>query len=309
LKERDGPGPAASGGRTGRTVPVIGGIGELVQDFDGFILDLWGVIHGGVEPYPGVLATLEQLRSSGKPAALLSNAPRRALSARQRLRQIGVPDGLYRALITSGEAAHEALRDRCDPDHAALGRRYLYIGPPWDNDLVRDLDYSAADTAQDADFLLCVGLFDEADPLSRYDDLFRAACASDAPMVCVNPDLVVHRQSGVAAPCAGLLAQHYRDRHGGRAIYHGKPDPKVFEHARAALELDSSARVLVVGDSLTTDIRGARAAGLPSVFVTRGIFAAELGIEPGEEPDAARVEELCERYGERPVAAIATLRW
>jgi HAD superfamily hydrolase (TIGR01459 family) len=290
-------------------VPVLHGLSEIIDDYRAVLLDLWGVIHGGVEPYPQVLETLADLRRAGKPIALLSNAPRRAATVERRLAEIGVPHGAYDALMTSGEAAHHALAARPDPDHVALGRRYFYIGPEWDMDVMADLDYRSVEAVGTADFLLCVGLFDEADPLERYDALFAAAKARDLPMICVNPDLVVHRQSGITSPCAGLLARHYHDAHGGRAIYHGKPDPGIFRRAAAALEVPENGRILVVGDSLTTDIKGARAAGYDSLFVTRGIYAAELGIEPGAEPDPADVARLCARYGETPRAAIATLRW
>jgi ribonucleotide monophosphatase NagD (HAD superfamily) len=128
-------------------------------------------------------------------------------------------------------------------------------------------------------------------------------------MVCVNPDLVIHRQSGVAAPCAGWLAAHYRNGHGGRVIYHGKPDPAIFHRAARALGQAEDARILVVGDSLSTDIKGAVAAGYDSLLVTRGIHAEELGILPGEDPDPSQLAEVCARHGQRPTAAIATLRW
>lgn len=294
---------------TPRPVPVIRGLGEIIATYEGVLLDMWGVVHGGVEPYPGVLETLAELRRAGKSIALLSNAPRRAATAARRLTEIGVPPAAYDLLMTSGEAAHEALAQRADPDHAALGHRYLYIGPDWDQDVMLGLHYRATEDVMTADFLLCVGLYDEADPLERYDAMFAAARGRELPMICVNPDLVVHRQSGITSPCAGLLAKHYRDAHGGRAIYHGKPAPGIFRRATADLGLAGDARVLVVGDSLTTDIAGAAAAGYDGLFVTRGIFAAELGIEPGAEPEPAHVTELCARYGQSPVAALATLRW
>ena len=290
-------------------IPVIRGLREIATGYDALIVDLWGVIHGGTAPYPGVLETLDGLRAAGSPVGLLSNAPRRAATAVRRLTEIGVPPEAYDVLMTSGEATHEALATRQDPDHAALGRRFFFVGPDWDGDLVTDLDYRAVETVEKADFMLCVGLFDEADPISQYDELFGSARDRGLAMICVNPDLVVHRQSGVTSPCAGLLAQHYRESFEGRVIYHGKPDPKIFRRCAEALGMGEGARVLVVGDSLTTDIEGARAAGYDSLFVTRGIFAGELGIEPGDEPDPAKVAALCARYGERPVAAIATLRW
>ncbi len=289
-------------------IALIPGLREIVADYDALIVDLWGVIHGGIEPYPGVLEALAALRAAGKPVALLSNAPRRAASAGRRLTAIGVPPDAYDLLMTSGEAAHEALALRDRPEHAALGRAYLYIGPAWDMDLVAGLDYRAVERVEAADFLLTVGLFDEADPLASYDPLFAAARAGDAAMICVNPDLVVHRQSGVTSPCAGLLAQRYQEQ-GGRVIYHGKPDPLIFHRAARALGQPEDARILVVGDSLATDIKGAAAAGYDSLLVTRGIHAQELGIRPGDQPDPKRLAEVCARHGHVPTAAIAAFSW
>jgi HAD superfamily hydrolase (TIGR01459 family) len=290
-------------------VPLIHGLSEIVEAYDALLLDQWGVLHGGVEPYPGVLETLAALRSSGKPLAILSNAPRRSHHAEGRLHKIGVPRDAYDRLVTSGDAAHAALAARDDPAHAVLGPAYLFIGPGWDNGLVEGLSYRRVEDVADADFLLAVGLFDEADPIGRYDPLFAAGVARDLVMVCVNPDIVIHRQGGVTAPCAGWLARHYRDAHGGRVLYHGKPDPAIFRRAARALDQDDGARILVVGDSLATDIQGAIAAGYDSLFVTRGIHAEELGIAPGAEPDPERLAELYARHGQRPTMAIATLRW
>jgi HAD superfamily hydrolase (TIGR01459 family) len=287
---------------------MLQGLREIVAAYDALIVDLWGVIHGGVEPYPGVLETLSALRRAGKPVALLSNAPRRAATAARRLAEIGVPPDAYDVLMTSGEAAHDALKLRDRPEHAGLGRGYFYIGPAWDADLVAGLDYRAVEAVEQADFLLAVGLFDEADPLDGYDPLFAAARVRGAPMICVNPDLVVHRQTGIMSPCAGLLAQRYREQ-GGRVIYHGKPDSAIFHRTARALGRPEDARILVVGDSLATDIKGAIAARYGSLLVTRGIHAEELGITPGDSPDSARLAALCARHGLFPTAAIATLRW
>jgi ribonucleotide monophosphatase NagD (HAD superfamily) len=118
----------------------------------------------------------------------------------------------------------------------------------------------------------------------------------------------VHRQSGVTSPCAGLLALRYLE-HGGRVIYHGKPDPAIFHRTARALGQAEDGRILVVGDSLATDIKGAAAVGYDSLLVTRGIHAEELGIAPGETPDPERLAALCARHGLFPTAAIASLRW
>ena len=95
-----------------RAVRLIRGLSEIIDAYDALLLDQWGVLHGGIEPYPGVLETLAALRAAGKPVALLSNAPRHSQHAEGRLRQIGVPRHAYDLLVTSGdpEAACAALR-------------------------------------------------------------------------------------------------------------------------------------------------------------------------------------------------------
>ena len=198
-----------------------------------------------------------------------------------------MPRDAYDRLVTSGDAAHAALAARDDPAHAALGSNYLFVGPGWDGGLMEGLEYRRVEEVGEADFLLAVGLFDEADPIERYDPLFAAATARDLVLLCVNPDIVIYRQGGVTAPCAGWLARHYREAYGGRVLYHGKPDPAIFRRAAQALGQSDDARILVVGDSLATDIAGAIAAGYDSLFVTRGIHAEEIGIAPGAEPDPA----------------------
>jgi ribonucleotide monophosphatase NagD (HAD superfamily) len=121
-------------------------------------------------------------------------------------------------------------------------------------------------------------------------------------------DSVIHRPIGVTSPCAGLLAQSDREQ-GGRVIYHGKPDPAIFHRAARTVGQPADARVLVIGDSLATDIKGATAAGYDSLFVTRGIYATELGITPGDEPEPTRLAAVCAQHGHTPTAAIATFRW
>ena len=134
-------------------------------------------------------------------------------------------------------------------------------------------------------------------------------------MLCVNPDIVIYRQGGVIAPCAGWLARHYREAYGGRVLYHGKPDPAIFRRAAQALGQSDDARILVVGDSLATDIEGAIAAGYDSLFVTRGIHAEELGIAPGAEPDpsawpkSARATANGRPWRSPPYAGKATMAW
>src|SRR5260370_34890743 len=106
----------------------ISGVEELAPHYDGFSLGLWGVVHDGVAPLPGVIECLGALIEAGKRIVLLSNAPRRADDVIRRVAKIGVPAGLYHAVMSSGEEAWQHLHRRDDPFYARLGRRCLHIG-------------------------------------------------------------------------------------------------------------------------------------------------------------------------------------
>ena len=95
-------------------IRLIRGIGALALRYDGFILDLWGVVHDGVAPMPGALECLRSLIEAGKRIVLLSNAPRRARDVVERIDRIGVPAGLYHNVMSSGEEAWQRLSRRDD---------------------------------------------------------------------------------------------------------------------------------------------------------------------------------------------------
>ena len=71
-------------------IPIVPGLSALADRFDGFVLDLWGVLHDGVTAYPGAVACLERLRAGGKRVAILSNAPRRATEVARRSAELGI---------------------------------------------------------------------------------------------------------------------------------------------------------------------------------------------------------------------------
>ena len=118
----------------------ISGVSALAPRYDGFILDLWGVIHDGVAPMPGAVDCLRSLIGAGKRVALLSNAPRRADDVIRRITQIGVPQGTYHHVMSSGEEAWQYLQRRDDPFYATLGRRCLHICSDRDLEIRDGLD-------------------------------------------------------------------------------------------------------------------------------------------------------------------------
>src|SRR5712692_6753042 len=139
------------------TLRLIDGMHALVLDYGGFILDLRGVVHDGTAPFPGVLDCMGRLIGAGKRLVLLSNAPRRADDVVRRIDRIGVPEGLYHGVMSSGEEAWQHLHRRDDPFYRTLGRHCLQIGSERDLEMREGLDLDFVATPEAADFILNTG--------------------------------------------------------------------------------------------------------------------------------------------------------
>jgi HAD superfamily hydrolase (TIGR01459 family) len=286
---------------------LIRGIGTLAPRYDGLILDLWGVVHDGVAPLPGVLECLRTLIEVGKRVVLLSNAPRRSSDVVDRISRIGVPPGLYHHVMSSGEEAWQYLARRDDPFYARLGRRCLHIGSERDTGIRAGLGLELVETAEEAEFILNTGPAGWDDQVEDYAALLRGALACGVPMVCANPDFVV-MHGGRLALCAGALAQWYEER-GGRVRWHGKPFPSVYDRCLDLLGIDDRSRILAIGDSLRTDIAGAAGAGIDSVLIIGGIHADEFGAIGGQLPDLERIESALRGGSYNPVGVALSFCW
>jgi HAD superfamily hydrolase (TIGR01459 family) len=286
---------------------LIGGIRETVLRYDGFILDLWGVIHDGVAPIPGAVECLRALLERGKRIVLLSNAPRRADDVVRRITRIGVPTELYHHVMSSGEEAWQHLNRRDDPFYAGLGRRCLHIGSERDIEIREGLDLEFVDTAEEAQFILNTGPAGWDDRIEDYEPFLRTALARDLPMVCANPDLVVMHGSRLAL-CAGALAKWYKEA-GGRVRWHGKPFRPGYDSCLGLLAIEDRWRILAVGDSLRTDIAGAAGAGLDSLLIAGGIHAEEFGMVSDRTPDLTRVEAAIRDGSYNPVGVAGRFCW
>ena len=275
---------------------VLSGFAPLAARYDGFIIDLWGVVHDGVTPYEGAVDCLERLRDAGKRVVMLSNAPRRAAAASEAMLGMGIPAALHAAIVTSGEATHLMLRERADPWFAALGRRVFHLGPERDRNLLDGLELVLAEPGG-ADFVLNTGPDDARDPtdVGPFEADLAACAARGLPMICANPDLEVIR-GGRRIICAGALAQRYEEM-GGEVKSLGKPDPLIYGPILAQLALPLQ-RILAVGDSLRTDIAGAAAIGVDACWVLGGIHG-DLS-DPGA---------LAASLGLHPIAAIPRFIW
>jgi HAD superfamily hydrolase (TIGR01459 family) len=296
---------AADQGKHHMTLRVIEGVRALAPLYDGFILDLWGVVHDGTAPFPGVLDCMERLLGAGKRLVLLSNAPRRADDVKRRIAKIGVPEGLYHGVMSSGEEAWQHLSRRDDPFYAGLGRSCLHIGSERDLEIREELHLAYVEAPDEADFILNTGPAEWDDTIEDYAPVLDAARRRDLPMVCANPDLVVIH-NGRPALCAGALAEQY-EALGGKVRWHGKPHPSVYDSCLGLLGIGDRRRLLAIGDSLRTDIAGAANAGIDSLLIAGGVHAAEFRVNGRLDLD--RIGAAIEESGTSPIGVAERFVW
>ncbi|MDP2697564.1 TIGR01459 family HAD-type hydrolase [Thalassospira sp.] len=286
---------------------MISGLSEVMGKYDAVILDLWGVVHDGVTPYPQSIPALNALRAAGVPVALLSNAPRRSEVVIARMEEMGIARDLYGPAVASGEIAYRQLRTRTDPWYAALGRKVLRVGPGRDQSLFEGQDVDMVEDVADAEWVLVTGPNDDYDAVAVYEDLLHAARARDLPMLCPNPDREVIR-GGDRIICAGAIAGRYEEL-GGNVRWEGKPLASAYDFCLQAFNMGPDAKLLVVGDSLSTDVAGSNAAGLDIAFVTGGIHAEELNAPRGTLPDRDALDRLLTITGRQIAYAVGDFNW
>ena len=282
------------------TLHFVESLRELVAGVDVVLSDIWGVVHDGLESFPEACEALHNFRQQGGTVILITNAPRPADSVQRQLRKLGVADETYDAIVSSGDLTRLYVADH-------PGRKVFWLGPERDSSIHRGLNAVLA-PLEEADYVVCTGLYDdETESAEDYRSMMLKARERKLTLVCANPDIVVERGDRLIY-CAGAIAELYREL-GGEVIFYGKPHRPIYERAMALAgerqghQIERK-RVLAIGDSVRTDLTGAREFGIDCLFVTRGIHSEEF--EGIDQLDPTSVKEL---FGHPPKALIRELRW
>jgi HAD superfamily hydrolase (TIGR01459 family) len=283
------------------------GLYELMDSYDGFIMDQWGVLHNGLHVYDGVIDSLNHLKQRKKQVVILSNSAKRADDNIERLKKLGIRPGQYKAVVTAGEVTWQGLKEQKDPPFRGLGRNCYLISRPDDRALLNGLDMELTGIEQ-AQFILITGFDAEQMKMEELDPVFKRAAAKRIPAICANPDLVtIYGHERAIGP--GAVANRYHEL-GGAVHYIGKPHKTIFRYCLGLFEGLIPSRILVVGDSIQHDIAGGAAVDLDTAFITSGIHASTF--RPGMAPEQKRksVEQLVQGYGGiRPTWVLESLVW
>tara|TARA_B100000029_G_C17570828_1_gene956518 strand:+ start:402 stop:1220 length:819 start_codon:yes stop_codon:yes gene_type:complete len=240
---------------------IIKGLSQVQGKYDTFFIDLWGVIHNGIQLYPEAIEVLENLSKLKKRFVLISNAPRPSKNVKNFLLKMKMKESLTNNIFTSGEAALKSLQRNL------YGKNFFHLGPQRDNSLFAGFEKNKKQLDL-ADFILCTGLLENMEnSLSYYEELLKNY--THLKMICTNPDLIVHRGEHKEY-CAGTLAKIFQEL-GGKVIYFGKPYSGIYNFC-----IKKNEKVIAIGDNIRTDIKGANNMKFDSLFIINGVHKNEF---------------------------------
>jgi len=275
----------------------------LADSYDAVLSDVWGVLHNGVAATSAACDALTRFRGRGGTVMLITNAPRPGEVVTRFLDRLAVPRRAYDGIVSSGDVTRAAMAARPD-------KHVFHIGPERDLPIFDGLGLDFVPLAQ-ADYVVCTGLRDdEVETPENYRAELGELLRRKMFMLCGNPDLVVERGDRLIY-CAGAIADLYGTL-GGEVLYAGKPHRPIYELALQRVGglrgvTPAKPRVLAIGDSVRTDLRGATDFGLDCLFVTAGIHAEELGDR--HDPNLAALNKIFADAGVAPKAVTRRLVW
>jgi HAD superfamily hydrolase (TIGR01459 family) len=253
----------------------VSDLSQLADRFDVFLLDAFGVLNIGETAIEGVAERIAQLRALGKKVAVVTNAAGYPAShLHGRYRRLGFAfseDEVFSSRATLlRELANMAPRCWGIIAHPKFGFDEL----PQSFELLTD----NPETYERVEGILMLGASAWND--ARQELLVRSIAANPRPVLVGNPDIVAPYEGGLSRE-PGYYAHLLADATGHSPVFFGKPFANVFAYAMSVLGYDAPAhRILMVGDTLHTDILGGRAAGFKTALVTGYGFFCGADPEP-----------------------------
>lgn len=249
---------------------------DLLDRYDGVLIDSFGVLTDGGGALPGAAALVAELRRRALPFLVVTNdASRQGGTNAARFHRFGL-DIAAESILSAGDLIAPYFAA-----HGLAGARCLVLGTDDSRAFVADAggvvppvdpagDYDAVVVCDDGGFPFLDGLnaalsvlfraFDQGRPIHR---------------ILPNPDLVFPAGGGAygftSGAIATLLEAALARRHPHRDaafVRLGKPHRPIFDEARRRI---GEGRLLMIGDQLETDIAGARAAGLDAALLVTGV--------------------------------------
>ncbi len=264
---------------------------DIADDVDGFCIDMWGVLWTGTDFYPPVLPTLQTLKEAGKKIYILSNATKTSHQLAEESAAKGLVVGKhYDAFLSSGSVMEmEIEKGLFEKLGGKKDYRFYMIGYKPHTLFTNILDHMTDDINQ-ADFVYLGSPSSPHGQALNIDHLLpdlKKAIQLKLPAILANPDYNAFH--GNIKYCAQGTCGKWYEEHGGKVMWIGKPYPLIYQYALKMMHLNADT-VVMVGDTLRTDIAGGITAGMKTLLMTEtGITHSEL--------NGLSVESFCEKEG------------
>ncbi|MGX9181615.1 MULTISPECIES: TIGR01459 family HAD-type hydrolase [unclassified Mesorhizobium] len=269
-----------------KTVEHVDGIGALVERYQVFLLDQFGVLHDGTNPYPGAVEALSALKRAGRTIVLVSNSGRRARPNEARLLKLGFQPGSWDQFVSSGEIAWRSFHEMAISGTLRPNTKCLLISREGDRSAIEGLPFALTGDGDDAELVLIAASEGDRYDIDHYRRLFAPAAMRQVPCFCTNPDKIMLTAVGPRFG-AGQLADLYESL-GGSVTRIGKPYTPIFDAALALAGNPDRSSVVCVGDSVEHDVAGGIGAGVATALVLSGILA--------DTPDLAELFDSLDAY-------------
>jgi glycerol 3-phosphatase-2 len=239
---------------------------SLVDGFDGIVCDLDGVIYRGHDAVPYAVESLSSALSTGVLVVYATNnASRSPADVAAHLAALGLPGPVSR-VVTSAQAGARHVAER-----SPLGSRVLAVGGPGVSLALQEVGLVPVSAPEARSNEPLAAVLQGYGAAVAWTDLAEAAYAvqAGALWVATNDDSTLPTDRGLA-PGNGALVGAVRQAVSVDPVVVGKPHTPLYDLSVSVLgtRLD---RTLAIGDRLDTDILGATAAGLDSLFVFGGV--------------------------------------
>ena len=247
---------------------------EIVNDYDFFFIDQWGVMHDGHSAYKNSLNCINKLFNLGKKLIIISNSSNRKKESIKRLKHLGFNEKNFQDVITSGEIVWQEINFPTLKGFKNLGNKCFFLSYDSDNknNLSYGLNKKIVKNIESADFILA----SKADPSTSvidYIPILKKAIDKKLPLICANPDFesieVKNKERNI---CMGAISKLYEEL-GGTQIILGKPSTFIYKKSVNNLKDFKKSRALAIGDSMYHDIAGAKKFGIKSLLITSGIHS------------------------------------
>ena len=290
------------------SIKMCEGISDLSDSYSGFLIDQWGTLHNGQCPYDGVIDALKMLKDRQKQIIIVSNSGQREQQNRERLSDMGFDENIFDHVVTSAEVTWKMLTKQDDGELSNIGSKCLLLSRGGNRSILNNTDIETVENVEDADFILLAGS-DAPEKLfeNYYDPILKTASRKRLKLICANPEMKV-TIDGVNYLGSGDIAKRYTE-FGGVVTYIGKPFPYIYHHAMNLFDNVLPSQMIMIGDSLAHDVRGAQSIGLDSALIANGVHAGSFKKIQTTSDIRKILKMMGQNYGITPTYFVPKFNW